>query len=155
MSFDCTCSALRKAARRLTQAYDAALAPEGLNTPQYALLSRLDASRDKPPTVQHLADLMSLDRTTLAHNLRPLQRDGLLVVAEDRRDRRIRRVVLTATGRCKREACRPLWEAAQRRFGEAFGAERATILHDALRAIHDLYPPSALSAPNPDHHDAG
>ncbi len=129
---DCSCSALRMAARRVTQAYDAALAPEKLTVSQFALLSTL-ANQDgqiAPPTVSALAETLALDRTTLGHNLRPLERDGFVLVEPDARDGRIRRIRLTGEGRAKRDRCLPLWRATQDRFDAAFGPVRA----DALRA---------------------
>ena len=129
---DCSCSALRMAARRLSQAYDAALAPEGLTVSQFALLSTLanQGGKEAPPTVSALADTLALDRTTLGHNLRPLERDGFVLVEPDVRDGRIRRIRLTEEGRAKRDRCLPLWRATQDRFDAAFGPARA----DALRA---------------------
>ena len=75
---ECTCSALRMASRRLTQAYDAALAAEGLRVSQYAVLSVLAKWGDYVPTMQELAERLALDRTTLGHNLGPLARDGFV-----------------------------------------------------------------------------
>ncbi len=136
---ECTCSALRMAARRLTQAYDAALAPEGLTVAQYAILSRL-ARRPAGdhPIMQDLADDLALDRTTLGHNLRPLERDGLLAVGVDAHDRRQRRIRLTAAGQAKRERCLPLWREAQERFDAGFGREPSRTLRATLAAIIDL-----------------
>ncbi len=120
---DCSCSALRMAARRVSQAYDAALAPEGLTVSQFALLSTLAnrARRQPTPTVSALAETLALDRTTLGHNLRPLERDGFVLVEPDARDGRIRRIRLTEQGRAKRDRCLPLWRATQDRFDAAFG----------------------------------
>ena len=120
---DCSCSALRMAARRLTQAYDAALAPEGLTVSQYALLSTLanQGGEVAAPTVSALAETLALDRTTLGHNLRPLERDGFVLVEPDVRDGRIRRIRLTEQGRAKRDRCLPLWRATQDRFDTALG----------------------------------
>ena len=135
---DCSCSALRMAARRLSQAYDAALAPEGLTVSQFALLSRLATSAADavvPPTVSALAETLGLDRTTLGHNLRPLARDGLVLVEPDANDGRIRRIRLTEQGRAKRDRCLPLWRATQDRFDAAFGPVRAAALRDDLIAL--------------------
>jgi DNA-binding MarR family transcriptional regulator len=147
---DCTCAALRQAARRLTQAYDAALAPQGLKTSQYSILvvlSRLLTEAGSPraagmseaapaaPSVQHLADALALDRTTLGHNLRPLQRAGLVVLARDPHDRRIHRIGLTPAGRTKLDDCLPLWRAAQARFDAGYGPERSAALRAELHAI--------------------
>lgn len=136
MDVDCTCSALRMAARRLSQAYDAALAPEKLSVSQYAVLSNL-AKREgeEPPTMGELAGRLGLDRTTLTHNLRPLARDGLVALLPDAADGRSRRVALTPMGLAKRERCRPLWRDAQDRFDEAFGREPAAALRESLARI--------------------
>ena len=139
MDIECTCSALRMAARRVSQAYDAALASEGLTVSQYAVLGNL-AKGDgaAPPTMTDLAERLGLDRTTLAHNLRPLERDGLLAIMADARDARLRRVALTAEGRAKRERCLPLWRAAQDRFDASFGLAESRQLRSSLVALSRL-----------------
>lgn len=145
MSSDCTCSSLRMAARRLTQAYDAALAPEGINTSQFALLGALNRWEGEEPTVGTLAERLALDRTTLAHNLRPLQRDGLVAIAVDADDRRVRRIRLTEAGRARRLSAFPLWREAQDRFDSAFGSARSADLRAALGVIaHDLTLPGSV-----------
>jgi DNA-binding MarR family transcriptional regulator len=74
----CNCSALRQAARRVTRLYDDALAPTGLGANQYSILARL---RDVGPhTIQDLARLLVMDRSTLGHLLRPLEKRGLVKV---------------------------------------------------------------------------
>ena len=136
MDIECTCSALRMAARRLSQVYDAALAPESLTVSQYAVLGNLAKwDGEAPPTMTELAALLGLDRTTLAHNLRPLERDGFLAVLPDARDARLRRVALTAGGRAKRDRCLPLWRAAQERFDESFGSAESRQLRASLLAL--------------------
>lgn len=135
LSIECTCSALRMASRRLSQIYDCALAPEGLRVSQYALLSALQNWGGYVPTMQELAERLALDRTTLGHNLGPLVRDGFVEVRSDPVDRRSRRIILTIGGREKRQACLPLWRAAQDRFDEAFGQERSSALRTALLAV--------------------
>src|ERR1700761_9638759 len=74
----CNCLALRQAARHVTQFYDEFLAPIGLRSTQYSILARLQ--RRGPMTVNALAAEMVMDRTTLARNIQPLQRDGLITV---------------------------------------------------------------------------
>ena len=151
---DCSCSALRMAARRLSQAYDAALAPEGLTVSQFALLTKLatSAAEASPPTVSALAETLALDRTTLGHNLRPLARDGFVLVESDARDGRIRRIRLTEQGRAKRDRCMPLWRLTQDRFDAAFGPARAEALRDDLiaiaRAADEVFSPSPTGKPS-------
>ena len=67
----CNCAALRQAARRVTKLYDDALAPIGLGANQFSILARL--SLVGPRTIQDLARLLVMDRSTLGHLLRPLE----------------------------------------------------------------------------------
>lgn len=131
----CSAAVLRMAARRISQFYDAYLAPEDLKVSQYSVLSVAARRRDLPPTVNELADELGMDRSTLGHNLRPLERDGFVMLEADGVDKRVRRVVVTDCGRAKREACRKLWALAQGNFEKAFGKERAEELAGLLISV--------------------
>src|ERR1700724_4142107 len=72
---DCNCLAVRAEARHVTQFYDQFLAPTGLRTTQFSILSKL--TRLRPLTINTLARDMVMDRTTLGRNILPLERDGL------------------------------------------------------------------------------
>jgi DNA-binding MarR family transcriptional regulator len=76
-----------------------------------------------------------LDRSALAHNLKPLERDGLLKIIVDRNDKRSRLVKLTARGEQKLGESMGLWEKAQHRFETAFGSEQARALRASLALI--------------------
>src|ERR1700744_5504053 len=115
----CTCGSLRRASRRISQLYDAALAPVGLKMPQYAILTELD--RAGPGSLSELAAALVMDRSTLGHNLRPLQRDGLLALRASRRDPRRRDVMLTRKGLADLRRSQPLWKRAESRFERVFG----------------------------------
>jgi DNA-binding MarR family transcriptional regulator len=134
----CCATALRQASRRLTQLYDEALAPSGLRSTQLAILSALPQGGKEGPTLSDLARALVLDRSALGHNLRPLERDGLIRIEAGRDDRRQRRVYLTPQGRRACKTAGKLWSVAQQRFLSVFGAERASLLRDALIEIaHD------------------
>jgi DNA-binding MarR family transcriptional regulator len=142
----CNATALRKASRRLTQLYDAALEPTGLRSTQLSILVELANRSTDPPTLAELADSLVTDRSSLGHNLRPLEREGFIVLQEGATDRRRRHIVLTSQGKTKcREALR-LWRTAQDKFEHVFGrsaaaALRATLLgiahHERLAALKD------------------
>jgi len=142
----CNATALRKASRRLTQLYDAALGPAGLRSTQFSILAELANRSADPPTLAELADALVTDRSSLGHNLRPLEREGFVVLQQGATDRRRRHIVLTSKGKTKcREALR-LWQRAQDRFEQVFGvseaaALRATLLriahHERLAALKD------------------
>ena len=128
----CNCLAARKAARYLTAAYDRALAPSGLRITQFSILYKL--ARLGPMTIKRLAAAIAMDRTTLAANLKPLERDGHLVtgIAEDRRAKTIE---ITATGKAALESAVPLWTIAQSQFEAGYGATAAFGLRFALRGV--------------------
>jgi DNA-binding MarR family transcriptional regulator len=142
----CNATALRKASRRLTQLYDAALEPTGLRSTQFAILVELANWSTDPPTLAELADALATDRSSLGHNLRPLEREGFIVLREGATDRRRRHIALTSKGKAKwREGLR-LWQTAQDRFEHVFGrseaaALRATLLgiahHERLASLQD------------------
>ncbi len=142
----CNATAIRKASRRLTQLYDAALEPSGLRSTQYAILAELGRWSREPPTVRELAEGLVMDRSSLGHNLRPLERDGFVALEEGARDRRRHHVVLTRKGSAKLRVARKLWQKAQDRFDAVFGVSeaaelRATLLRVAgaerLTSLHD------------------
>lgn len=135
----CNCQALRKAARRATALYDAAMAPFGLRISQYALLHRL--CRTGGMSVQALAAELVLDRTTLGRNLRPLERDGLVASEPDPDDRRVRRLVVTEKGAALARAAAPAWREAQERFEAGFGAAESVALRQALGRLTEALGP--------------
>src|SRR3979411_2291655 len=73
---ECNCLAIRQASRHVTQFYDQILAPSGLRTTQYAILSRLQ--RSGPMPINALAAALVMDRPTAGRNILPLGRDRAL-----------------------------------------------------------------------------
>ena len=128
---ECTCLAVRQAARRVTQFYDRFLAPMGLRTTQFSILAKL--RRLGETTINELAAEMVMDRTTLGRNILPLEREGLISIEPGRTDRRSKTVKLTAEGRKRLDEARERWRAAQAGFAHAFGEERAVLLRSLLR----------------------
>jgi DNA-binding MarR family transcriptional regulator len=131
----CNCSALRKASRRLSQLYDAALAPSGLRVTQFGVLVEIERRGKTPPTIRELAEALVMDHSTIGQNLRPLERAGLVTLEADARDGRRRRVKLTREGRSRLEAARPLWREVQARFEGRFGERPAAELRATLLTI--------------------
>jgi len=132
----CTCFAIRRAARHLTQAYDRSLAPCGIRTTQFSLLNHL--AKAGPRSIQALAHDMGLDRTTLGRNLRPLERDGYVAIGVAAHDRRGRALRITEKGEAKRREAHALWQAAQARFAATYGPEQTRALHETLDAVARL-----------------
>ncbi len=134
----CTCDRLRKLTRRVTQHYDARLAPSGLRVTQYSLLARL--VRGGPSTMSALAKRMEMDRTTLTRNLKPLV-DARLVETAPGEDARSRVVQVTARGSDAWSGARELWRRAQDEVNRALGADEVarlhTVLEDSLVRLND------------------
>jgi DNA-binding MarR family transcriptional regulator len=131
----CNCAALRKASRRLSQFYDSVLAPSGLKSTQFAMLTEIDRRADAPPTIRELSEALVMDQSTMGQNLRPLEREGLITLVQDEADRRSRRITLTKAGRARCAAALPLWSAAQARFENGFGQRAAAELRTVLGTI--------------------
>jgi len=109
------------ASRAVTQLFDETLQPSGLRSTQLVILISV-ATMDSSSVVQ-LARQLVMDRSTLARNLKPLQRQNLIkIVPGD--DRRTRVVTLTARGRAALKKALPLWEIAQTRFIKRLGPRR-------------------------------
>ena len=132
----CNCMVLRRASRRISHFYDSKLAPTGLRTTQFAILALLDEQGGI--SVNGLAELLDLDRTTMGKNLRPLERLKYVKIVRSPTDGRSRTITLTNAGGVILKAARRLWRRAQADFEEAngstmVGALRATLTN--LKAI--------------------
>lgn len=128
----CSCFALRKAARAVTQLFDAALRPAGLHSTQFSLLVALRLLGGV--SVSRLAAEMVTDATTLTRNLAVLERRGLVSVVRGA-DRRTRVVQLTEKGEIAVAGAMPAWETTNRRLSGTLGAEPTT---DLLRGLDTL-----------------
>jgi len=133
MTSPCNNAMLRRASRMLGQIYDEELAASGLKTTQYTLLAQID--RMDRPALRELATEIVMDLSALGHTLKPLIRDGFVVLEPDDTDRRVKRVGLTKSGKAKLIQTRKLWANAQRRFERVFGEKRAAQLRTVLADI--------------------
>src|SRR5215510_6765656 len=128
----CNCLAIRQAARHVTQLYDRYLAEQGLRTTQYSILAKL--SRLGPLSINALAAMMVMDRTTLGRAVRPLERDGLVAIGPGR-DGRTRALGLTRTGAERLKAATARWREAQKQFEISYGVTEAASLRSALARV--------------------
>src|SRR5262245_64013841 len=92
----CLCFHTRRAARALARRFDKALRPLGLTNGQFSLMTSLN--RPDPPTMGSVASLLAMDRTTLTAALKPLEREGLIKLIIDPKDRSSRRMDLIPAG---------------------------------------------------------
>jgi DNA-binding MarR family transcriptional regulator len=122
MAGECYCVALRKAARKVTSLYDAALEPTGVNLAQFSLLRTIE--RAAPVSLTELGRMTELDRSTVGRNVRLLQRMGLVRVAPGA-DQREATVALDEPGLEILRRAAPLWDEAQRKIEASLGPAAA------------------------------
>jgi DNA-binding MarR family transcriptional regulator len=128
---ECACTRLRTAARLVTRAYDAALRPCGLKASQLAVLAAVAADRDEVASIAELSSVLSMDRTTLSRNLKPLVAEKLVSFDEDGGGR-AKAVRITRAGEARLKDAVPLWRKAQRALGQRTGEARLSELHGRL-----------------------
>ena len=107
----CLAGNLRAAARVATRLYDARLAGVGLRIGQVALLAQI--CRHAPLSTSRLAELLSIERSTVVRDVQVLERMGLVASRPNPRDRRSRDLSLTPRGAQRLDAAAPEWRAAQ------------------------------------------
>ena len=129
----CNCTAIRQAARHMTRFYDACLAEVGLRGTQYTILLYL--SRQGAITIGALADAMVMDRTTVGHAIKPLERDRLVSIDVDPADRRSRLIDLTEDGAQKVEDGHAAWTRAQHVFEARFGESAAQSMRKTMADV--------------------
>lgn len=140
----CLCLHAQRAARALARRFDAAFRPLALTNGQFSLLMALN--RPAPPTPGSVAELLAMDRTTLTAALKPLARRGLVESAPDARDRRSRRIALTATGRRLLAEAAIIWRDVHAELdAELAGAAGPS----APQALRDLLAAAAAGADQP------
>jgi DNA-binding MarR family transcriptional regulator len=137
----CTCFAVRKAARQISRLYDSHLQPTGLRITQFLILATLNERRSV--AVNALAERLDTERTAMGKMVGFLERDGLVRIGPSPTDGRTRLVELTSEGAALYETAEPLWSEAQRHFGDLNGAAAVSGLRrDLARMKTDAEPAS-------------
>ena len=128
----CTCGALRRASRAVTNLYDLVLAPSGLRLTQFLVLKSLhergkiaqcDFARDQDIAVE-----------TLSRRFGALRRKGLVEMRlGERHGERI--YSLTAEGHRSFRGALPYWERAQERLRNVLGNSDTRVLLDICERV--------------------
>jgi DNA-binding MarR family transcriptional regulator len=131
----CVCQSARQLARQLTLIYDSAMAPSGLTSVQFGVLARLYALGNKGQagvSLGALAQRVGRHASTVTRDLQPLVKAGLVTLADDTSDRRVRTVRITAKGSTLLQKAFPLWRQAQARVRDTLGGGAASELKRAM-----------------------
>jgi len=133
---NCVCFNLRSVTRAVTQFYDAEMRRHGIRPNQCSILAAVTGKDSW--SMADLSDFLGMERTTLIRNLRPLQRDGLLLTEAAGHGGRIE-VSITPLGRKKVQEAHPAWLAAQQAIVETLGKDRwSAIFADLQKATMAL-----------------
>jgi DNA-binding MarR family transcriptional regulator len=120
---------------RRTRAINARLRPYGLDYSRWRVLAVLQ--EHSGATMGRLADLTSVDRTTLTRTLGLMESAGLIARREQKSDRRSLAISLTTQGRRMFARILPLTLAETDRALTGFSAEEIEALRDWLRRMAD------------------
>lgn len=129
---DCLAVRVRLLNRAVTRIYDTALRPHGLTIAQLNLLTSIAVRQPVP--AGRVAQLLSMEISTLSRNARLLQQDGLIDIerAEHGNGRVLR---LTDTGSEKLAELHAVWRDAQQQAQELIGADVATSIMQRVDAM--------------------
>ncbi len=106
---NCIVTRARMRARALTRLYDAALAPIGLRSTEYAVL--IATGRFRSGRMHKIAAALSMDLSTLSRSMGKLGAKGLVTIHTE--GHRTRLVTLTDKGHAILRAGYPHWQKAQ------------------------------------------
>jgi DNA-binding MarR family transcriptional regulator len=134
----CLCLSARKMARALTHRYETFLHPSGLRITQFNLLVAIALAQNMPLT--RLAEVLAMDRTTLARNLKPLESQNLVTVEASKEDRRVRVIALTEQGRHILQDALPRWRQAQTHMALLLGQQQSQALLAHAQRVMELVP---------------
>lgn len=127
----CISAALRRTTNLVTRVYNSYLAPAGLEVTQYSILRKIEAGT--AGSASELADIVGVERSTLARNLDRLEKLGL-VAPQPGEGRRLVHV-LTEAGRERLEAAKPLWLDAQEALVNGLPSGHAGQVHAELALL--------------------
>jgi len=133
--YPCLCALIRKAGRIATRNYDTFLKPSGLKVTQYSMLANI--ARNPAITVSELAELLTMDQTTVSRNLKLLEKSSYIHLEGEETDQRIKRIQISDLGLSKVNEARPLWEQAQLEMERILGKENIEVIMKSVKKLHN------------------
>lgn len=125
---------LKRTSRLVNQHYDRVLRPTGLRASQFNLM--VPVALCGAMSITELAELLGMERSALARNLKPVEREGWMTVSIAA-DRRARIVALTPQGARVLSRAFSFWKKAQTHFAAALSGSDMHRLMKGLRAASD------------------
>jgi DNA-binding MarR family transcriptional regulator len=132
----------RRTARAVTRMYDTAMQESGVRSTQFALLVAI--AKIQPVAMGTLAEVLTIDRTTLTRSLRLLQKERLITISK-RSAMRQRFLELTPAGERALQRSLPLWREAHAKFVAALGKDYWLSMRSELERLARLVPGIEMS----------
>lgn len=133
----CASLNFRRTARAVTRMYDAAMQESGVRSTQFALLVAI--AKTQPVAMGTLAEVLTIDRTTLTRSLRLLQKERMITISK-RSEMRQRFLELTPAGEKALQRSLPLWREAHAKFVTALGPDYWLAMRSELERLARLVP---------------
>jgi DNA-binding MarR family transcriptional regulator len=131
----CAAYQFRRTSRAVARLYDSAIAPSGIRSTQFAILTAI--AKLQPVSMTRVAKILVIDPTTMTRSLRLLEKGGLIEIAP-RGLRRQRVLTLTLKAEKALAIAVPLWREVQNRFVAALGGKQWTEFRDELEQAAEL-----------------
>jgi DNA-binding MarR family transcriptional regulator len=133
MASDCILMRTRLVSRVITNLYDEALRPFGLNSPQFALL--LVISVREPASRSEIGRFHHQERSTLTRNLKIMLTEGWIEEVPGNSGGRARPIRLSKAGRRLLQSVITAWRGAQAEAQKLLGADGAGTIMDIASQI--------------------
>ena len=132
LDFDCLAYASRRAARAVTNVFNARMAPLELNVAQFGLLAAV--AKMPGSTLSAIGEAMLLDESTMARNFTVLERRGL-VESEGGRGRGGKHVSLTREGEALFAEAARVWKKTNQKLAAEMNPDEVAAGRAFLRAL--------------------
>ncbi len=135
LDFNCLAYSSRRAARAVTNVFNARMAVLELNVAQFGLLAAL--AKMPGSTLSAIGEAMLLDESTMARNLAVLERRGL-ATAQGGRGRGGKHVSLTPEGEALYADAARIWRRINQKLAAELGEQDAEVGRAFLRRLGDV-----------------
>lgn len=128
----CYCVNLRRAANRITEQYNEALAPVGITVTQYSILAFLYGMSGC--SVSQLAQKLHLEKSTLVRNLQPLFEKNYIEDLSTEKSRS-KELQITVLGNQLLFQAKPLWKKSQKNLQQKMGGKNIDLLMELIQQL--------------------
>ena len=128
----CLALSIRRADRIISQAYNDRLSVLGIRSTQFSVLRVIDVMQKA--SAKDLQQHLSMEQPTVSRALKPLIRDGYILVSEGK-NKKEKWLTLTPEGKSLFDQCMIPWRQAQDDLAAHLGPETSQLLHELSNKI--------------------